>query len=87
MTESNTIVSIQGLSHKKKQVLGGAVNNLQVVFEVTTGYYTMNCTDGEIKVPSNERSTDVLPRKEVTQMTILIKIIYAMLFGTDSLTE
>lgn len=88
--KSNTRVSIQGIANKgqiTKVPEQKAVNELQVVFEITTGYYTMNCTEGKIKVPQNERSLNVIPQQEVTEMKILIRIIYAMIFEKNVLPE
>jgi len=88
--KSNTRVSIQGIANKG-QITNvpeqETIHELQVVFEITTGYYTMNCTEGKIKVPSNERSLNVIPQCEVTEMKTLIRIIYAMIFEKNILTE
>jgi len=88
--KSNTRVSIQGIANKgkiSKVPERKAVHELQVVFEVTTGYYTINCTEGKIKVPQNERSLNVIPQQEVTEMKTLIRIIYAMIFETNALPQ
>jgi hypothetical protein len=87
---SNTRVSIQGIANKG-QITNvpeqKAINEIQVVFEVTNGYYTLGFTNRSIQVPQNERSLNVIPQSEVTEMKTLIQIIYVMIFGTDSLTE
>lgn len=86
--KTNTHVSIQGIANKNqitKLPEQKQVNELQVVFEITNGYYTLGFAEGDIQIPQNERSLNVIPQQEVKEMKILIQIIYAMIFGTSYL--
>lgn len=86
--KSNTRVSIQGIANKG-QITNipeqKAVNELQVVFEITNGYYTLGFAKGDIQIPQNERSLNLIPQQEVKEMKTLIQIIYAMIFSTSYL--
>lgn len=55
-------------------------NKIQLVFEVKTGHYSMQCIDQEINIPDGERSPHVLPQQEKNEMETITKIVYALCF-------